>query len=312
MTYYARKTLILAGREAAYADATALVAANAILATAPQITPIAGGTVESAAVKPFMGARPKTQVKTHRAAEFGVEACGAGAPATIPGWGVLARGCGLAETVVNTVGQEKVTYTPVSAAFDSLAIDFYSDAQLRRLSGARGTMTGRFVAGELPLFAFSFLGKWSAPNAPAVPTPDYDAFRDPLVVSDANTPTFSLNGVDLVMKEFSFDLGNQVGFRDVVNQAEVHISDHAVTGSAVFDLPSLATLDVEALAKAGTRVPLAFEHGTVAGDILGVSAPAVQILEPRFGDDEGILTCTVTLVFVPTDAGGDEITLYSK
>jgi len=312
MTLYARKTLILAGLEATYGVGAVLAGANAIDVTDPKVTPIAGGTVESNSVRPYMGARRRTQTRTHRVVEFGVEAGGAGAPTTIPAWGVLVRACGMAETVVNTVGQEKVAYTPVSAAFDSAVIDAYLDGQLRRLAGARGTMTMRFVAGELPLLGFNFLGLWSAPSAPVAPAPDYSAFRDAVVVSDANTPTFTLDGVNLVLKEFTVDLGGQVGFRDVVNQAAVHISDRAVTGTAVFDLPALADFDVEALAKAGTRVALTFEHGTVAGDILGVTAANVQLLEPSFGDDEGILTCTVNLVFVPGDSGGDDVTLYSK
>lgn len=312
MTLYANKTMILAGLEASYGAGAVLAGANAIDVTSPRVTPIAGGTVESNAVRPYLGARKRTQTRTHRIVEFGVEAGGAGAPTTVPAWGVLARGCGMAETVVETVGQEKVTYTPVSTGFESLVIDTYLDGQLRRLAGSRGNMTLRFASGELPLLGFNFIGLWSAPSAPAVPDPDYSGFRDAIVVSEANTPTFTLDGEDLVVRELTIDLGGQVSYRDRINEAMVHISNRAITGTAVFDLPALTDLDVEALAKAGTRVPLAFEHGTVGGDILGITAANVQLVEPRFEEDEGILTCTATLVFIPGDTGGDDITFYSK
>lgn len=308
MSLYWRKTYILAKVETTYGTDPTPDGTNAIKIRDAQITPLAGSTEDRALMRPTLGASPKIHVGIHRKAGFAVEIAGAGGAGTVPGYGALLRASGLAETVTAAT---KVEYTPISTGFESAALWFYKDGQLRKLLGSRGTIGLSFQAKSVPLMKFDLLGLWSAAADSAPPTPTYTGFADPLPVSKTNTPTFTLHGQALPLKSLDISLGTNPVHRNMVNQEMVHIPDRQTTGTITFEWPNLGTLDVESVAKAGTLGALALVHGTAGGAIVQVDAPKVQILEPTMVEDEGLVMCQAQLLFVP-DAGDDEIKLTVK
>ncbi|HEV7368828.1 phage tail tube protein [Arenibaculum sp.] len=305
-----RKKVITAKVETSYgADAAPTGAANAILATKVQLTPIEGQEITRELERPHFGGQPQILVNKHVSLQFEVEAAGSGAAGTAPAYGPLLRACALSQTLDATPGSEKVVYRPVSEGHESASIHFNLDGTLHQLLGARGNVTLRVQAGQIPKFVFSFKGLFVAPSATALPAADFSAFMDPQEISDANTPAFTIDGYQAVMQEFELDLANQVEGRFLVGQEAIVITDRQTRGSCNIEAPALGTKDVFALATSHARVPLSLVHGSGAGNVIEITAPEVQLGRPGYTEVQGIAHLTTPLIFAPTDAGDDEVTI---
>jgi len=306
-----RNTFILAKREATYGTDAVPTGAAAVLIRNATLSVIEGGTEDRPRMRPFLGAGEKSHVGVHRKTQFEVDLAGSGAAGTVPGYADLLRACGLAEVV--TAGTS-VVYTPVSDGFESVSLYFFKSGKLRKMLGSRGTVGISIAAKATPTLKFDIAGLYAPPATQAPPAAAYTGYRNGLPVSKTNTPVFTLGGVALALKALDINLGNTVGHRDLVNRAEVAISDRAVTATATFEWPDLGDLDVEAKALPAAdgspqTLALALQHGTAAGNIVEIGGPRVQLTEPKEIEDEGIVMCQCNLTFLPTPAGNDELVL---
>lgn len=302
-----RKKVILAKIETAYgSDASPTGAADAVLATSIQITPLEAQEIGRDLERPHLGGQPQILVNRHVSIQFEVEAAGAGAAGTAPGYGPLHRACGLSETVDATPGSEKVVYSPVSDGHESCSIYFNLDGTLHKILGARGSLGLRVRAGQIPKWVYAFKGLFTAPGAVALPAADFSKFMDPLPVSDANTPAFTLDGHAAVLENFELDFGNDVQGRFLVGQEEIVITDRRAGGRCNIEAPALGSKDFFSLAAGHARVPLTLVHGAGAGTIVEIAAPKAQIGRPAYAESQGVAHLDIPLSFTP-DAGDDEV-----
>jgi len=72
-------------------------------------------------------------------------------------------------------------------------------------------------------------------------------------------------------------------------------------------MPAIDAKDLIAEADAGGLQAFAMTIGATAGNILRLTAPAVQIKFESYTDNDGDLDATLALNFTPTSAGDDEI-----
>lgn len=305
-----RKKVILAKIETTYGtDATPTGAANAILVHDVSITPMQGDVISRDLVRPTLGNDQQIHVGTHVAIEFDVEAAGAGAAGTAPAYGPILRACGLAETV--NAGTD-VQYDPVSTGEEAATIYFHLDGQKHALTGARGSFSLRLDPKGIPYLHFSLLGLWVDPATAADPTPDFGSFQSPLAVTNDNTPTFTLHGISPNMLGFSFDQNNQVVYRNVVGEESVQITDRSPGGQVTIEAPALTTKNFFTVARANTLAAAQIVHGTTAGNIVQFDASQVQLLQPQYGESDGVATLQMGLSVVPTSSGDDEFKLTIK
>ncbi|GEM_PF-1181964 len=305
---FLKDTMVLAGIEATAGAGAVLTGISAIEVSDVSIEPLKSDKKSRNIVKPWAGISPSKQANTHRTCKLKCDFAGGGGVLgdVMPAWGVLHRMCQMTATVDSTVGAEKVTFVgnhPSSQVTG--ALHYYLDQELRKLYGAQGKVSLEFKAGEIPKWVYDFTGLWSAPLIQAPPAPVYTQWKDPDVVSDDYTPTFQLDGVDLVLEDLSIDFGQKVTFKNRPNQAAVKTPDRETTGNATFLYPGLAVLDVELLAKEGTLIPLALAHGTATGRKLLIDAAFVQITDFSFTDLDGEVACKVGLNFTNPDGTGD-------
>ncbi len=304
-----RKKTILAKVETTYGqDATPTGAANAIQVTEITITPMNGQTVVHDYVRPDLGARPEIPVDTHVLLEFKVSAQGSGTPGTPPGWGTLMRGCAMAEVI--TPGTS-AAYHPVSSNEEALTMYFNIDGNLHKTVGAKGSVAMDFTSGQLPFFTFKFVGLYVGPAAAAAPAIDLTPFKTPLPVNDANTPTFTLHGYQGILKTLTLDVGANAVHRDYPNSRSVIVSDRKGSGKTSLQAPSLADKDFFADALNVVLDELQLVHGTVAGSIVQVDAPKIQVKNPTYSDDQGVAMLDMDLVPTP-NTGDDELVITAK
>jgi hypothetical protein len=298
-----RLMVLLAKIEAAYAtDPTLTGAANAILAQNITLRPMEGQDVSRNLVLPYLSNQGTIPTGLHVVIDFDTELAGSGAAGTVPAWGVLARGCGCAEVIAAGVS---VTYSPVSASMESLYLKFWMGGTLHAIKGARGTGKATINAQGVPVMHWTITGLFVGPVEAAAAIPTLTEFQKPLIVSATNTPTFTVNSVPLVMRNFSFDLGNKVETRLLVNRESVLITDRGETLDVTCEAVPLTTFDPYGLANAQTLVAANIVHGTAAGNIVTLSAPTCQVKRPTgYQNNQGIAEWPLGLL--PRPASGND------
>lgn len=280
-------------------------AANAIQCGNITVTPIGGSTSDRALAFPNFGAMPKVHINKQVQVQFDVELAGSGAAGTAPAWGPLVRACRLSETIVAATS---VTYAPATTP-ESVTIYANEDGALHKLVGARGTLSLVFAKDAIPLIRFTFTGRWTPVSAAALPALTLTGWATaPLVMGKVNTPTFTLGGDAAVLEAMQIDLGNTVVHRDRPGAEYVAITDRTVAGNMSFEAPAQGTKDFFALAVANTLMARAIVHGITGGNIISISEPAVQILQPAYADGDGVRLLSMNTQS-NRSSGDDEISI---
>ncbi|RJF70868.1 hypothetical protein [Rhodopseudomonas palustris] len=302
-----RLKVLLAKLESSYGvDPTLTGAANAILAKDVTIRPMEGQDVSRDLIQHYLGGQATIPTGLHTIIEFSTELAGSGAAGSAPAWGPLLRGCGCAEVISTGVS---VAYSPISEAMESLTIKFWLGGTLHALKGARGDATLSIDAQGVPAIRWTFTGLWVAPTDVARPTPSLTAFKKPLVASAANTPSFTIDAVPLVLRSWSLKFGNKVEPRLLMGQESILITDRAETLDVVVEVTPLSVFDPHVLANAQTLTSSTIVHGVAAGNIVTVSTPACQVRRPTgYQNNQGVAERPLTLTPLPA-SGNDQFSI---
>ncbi|MFK5980878.1 MAG: hypothetical protein QM488_18545 [Rhizobiaceae bacterium] len=267
--------IILLKMEAVYGtDPNPTGAANAVLMKDAKLVPMEGEDVSRDLELPYLGGQAMIPTGLRGRLTGMVEMVPSGAAGTAPAWGPLLRCCAVAETITGGVS---VVYNPISDNMESATIYWQQGATRHVLTGCRGTATIKVGAQGLPYIEFDILGLWSQPTEEVRPTPDLSAYQSPVLVTNANTPTFTVNGVSMVMREMMLALNNQVEPRLLVGSEGIVIPNREDALSATVEAVPLTTFDPYALAQAQTLLAVNLVHGTVAGKITSLSLPTCQM-----------------------------------
>lgn len=305
MTLKSKALLVLAKGETTYNTDAAPDGADAIVTTNAQLSPMESQTLSRNLDRATFGADQELHYGAHVMMSFDVELVGSGTLGTAPGWGKLLKGCGCKETVTDTTS---VVYDPESDSTESMTLYFYMDGQKHAMTGARGSFQIKGDSGTIPVLSFAFTGLYVDPASVAGPTPTgWDDFKVPEPVSYDHTPEVKLHGLASVFKAFSFDQGNEVTFFDNPGEQSVEITDRKSKGSMAILAPALSDKNYFTIAKANTLGALSCVQGRKdATRVEFTSAAGAQLLQPKYGDDQGRATLEANLSFVPTTAGDDE------
>lgn len=309
MPRYAMKKAILAKTEVTYGtDPTPTGAANAVLAVNASFEPSVGEEVSRELVSAYMGHQGVFLTGTYCRLSYEVEIAGAGAAGTAAPFGPQLKACGFAEVLSAGVDAQ---YSPVSGAFDAATHYFNWDGVNHIMLGSRGNFSLDLSAQKVPRFKFDFVGLLGTIADTALPAQTLSAFKTPVPISKANT-TISLHGQSaLGFENFKLDAGVKVEPRILINKETIEITDRESTGEVTLEAASLATVNWFNIAHAHTTGVLAFAHGTVAGNIVQIDAPKVQIGRPKYGESQKIINNVLPLMF-QRNAGNDEFKITVK
>jgi hypothetical protein len=302
-----RRVALLAKVETTYGTDAAPTGANdAVLLQEAEITPMEAERIERPIIRPFLGARPFVLAGKRVQVRASVDLAGAGSAGSVPAYGPLLRGCGMAQAVEADVDVE---YAPRSDGGESLTLVWNADGTQHKALGARGTWSVELRANSFPRLAVEYTGLYVAPTAVALPAVTLTAWRDPRPVGFTDTPVLTIDGYQVAAEAFSYSHGATVSFRDLVGRREVTITARTPTASVSIEAPALSAKNFFALADAQTPVAVTVQHGAAAGAIAEITLPQAQILNPRYRDSDGVLMLDLDLVPLPTTAGDDEVLL---
>lgn len=298
------KLALLHKLESTYATDPTPAAIDAIIATNINFTPIQADEVSRDLLLPYMGNQGVVLAGEHGRIEFDVEIAGAGAAGSVPKYGSLLRACGMAETV--TAGTS-VEYEIIENDQESSTVYFNSDGQQHIFLGGRANVSMTWTPKQIPKFRFSYVGLLGDVADAVLPAATMAGWITPLVVKKANT-TMSLHGWPSVAESLSVDLGNTLTPRFLIGDEKVMISDRKATGTAVVEARHVADIDWFGRARARTRGALSLVHGTAAGNIVEIAAPAVELGMPTQGQTDGIVNYSLPISLCPV-SGMDELAI---
>jgi hypothetical protein len=225
-------------------------------------------------------------VAEHREIEFEVELAHTGAAGTPPPIAPLLKGCSFSETISAGVS---AVYNLHSNAATYLTIFCYVDQMLIKLEDAWGTVSCELNPKGIPVLKFRFVGKYVAPTDVAVPAGAvFTAFLKPKPISKANTPTFTLHGIAVKASAFSWDLANDLQWRELLNDSGVISPDRAPTARCTFELTTVAIKDWAEAVRTNTEAAIQMIHGAGAGNIVQMDMPKFQFTaDPAIQDVQG-------------------------
>lgn len=277
MALFFKSKVLLCKVETTPGTPVATVGTDAILAKDIKIMPMEGSDVDRDLEQPYFGSQGSIPVDLHAKITFDVELAGSGAAGDVPGWGSLMRACRCAEVI--DVGTS-VTYNPVTQGHEAITLRLWIDGTLYQMAGTRGNVSFDLTASAIPYLRFELTGLFSDPSDTAQVAPTLSAFKKPLTVSKANTPTFQIDSTDLVMRKFMLNLGNAVETRFLVNEESIRITDRVEQLETTVEATNVATFNPYDLAKSQDGVEIELVHGLIAGNICTFTVPNAQMQRP--------------------------------
>lgn len=310
MSKKTRNVLLMAKTETTYgADPTPTAALNAMHAKVTSVQPVNAEFKERENIKNYFGSGGQVQVSNHSQIDIEIELAGSGTAGTAPAYAPLLKACGLTQTLSAGVS---ATYTPETDAPDTVTFHYNLDGIRHIMTGCRGNMTLDINARGIPMMKFHFVGLYNTVTDTPMPSGSvYSAFMAPYAVNKANTPSWSIHSASGAMQSLSLDMGNQIVYRNLIGVEEVALTDRKVSGQASFEMTTVAVHAWHEAVRLGTLGALALTHGTVAGHIIEIAAPNVQLINPQYGEADGIQMLNVGLDFQPA-SGDDEFSLVIK
>lgn len=299
---YKKKALILVAIEDPYGTDATPTGANAIQVSDLKVEPAKGTAKKRSILTGDHSTQPHLITQQHQAVSFTLELKGGGAAGSVPECGPLLRACMMSETVDPGVD---VAYQLVSAAFESVTIYVNMDGTLHKLIGFRGNVKSALNGGDYPTLAISGLALANVPADVAPVSPTFSTV-EPVEVNNANT-TFAYGGYAAVLHKLDIDPGVKTKYREKPNLSpEIAITGRDCKGTMVVDAVKVADHDFWANHRASAKSALSLVHGTVAGNIVEIAAPKVQLDTVNYGEEDDILTFN-TPVTLTRDAGDDEL-----
>lgn len=278
--------------------------ASAMLCRAMTPRPVVLESSERNNIKPYFGNDGSVVTSVYSECELEVELAPSGSVGVAPKWAPLLQACAFAETITTGVS---VVYSPITNGQQAISIDIFIDGIRHRMTNAKGTVSFELKAKSIPVLKFKFTGFNEAVVDATMPAGvNYSAFTDPLAVNYDNTPSWSLHGITGALDSVSFDMASKVVYRNIPGKQSVEITGRAPSGSITLEMDTIATKDwFNAVIKADLGT-LSITHGKVAGKIVQVTNPKVQLLDPSYSDSDGTLMINMKTVFKP-NLGNDEL-----
>ena len=305
-----RKKFLIAKIESSYGvDPTPVGGSNAIQVTNLDVTPIESDNVQAAAYQGFIGNSTRSTLVANKrvSVTFDVELAGSGTAGTAPAFGPLLKSCGLSETVV---ADTSVTYAGVSSSFDSATIYCFYDGTRHKITGARGSVSFNFTAGQFAVASFNFIGIYNAPDGTGASGYIVANQAAAVEVNDTNMTTATFFGeASQRIESFDLALNNELIYKETASSQEVLITNRAPSGTVVIEAPTITAKDFFTVATGTSTGSIDFQHGQTAGNIVTVTTAQSDLGNLTYSDQDGIQMLNVPFIAVPTSAGNDELSL---
>lgn len=245
---------------------------------------------------------------------FKVEMHGSGTIDTNPDWAdVFLPSLGMVDNGSNVFGV--LTKAPVAAASNNRTITLagYHDGRLMTAAGCMGTGKFVFENGKIPYLECEYFGKYVSTTDSALIAPTLPTVQPPR----ASNLTFTLGGSNPgKVDRIEIDLQNEVTLRQDLSVAAgdsgycyATIVDRNVKATMALEAELVASFDTYGKWLAQTEEAFVLDIGGATWNKLEFDAPKAQIMKPKPGDRDGMITDEIELGFNRNAAADNEFTL---
>ncbi|MCE5265673.1 MAG: hypothetical protein LLG97_19365 [Deltaproteobacteria bacterium] len=300
------KTQIAAKAESAEGSAEVLAGADVFLAENVKFTPSILSNKRKPTAASLSGFAAVPGLRSGQM-EFDVELKGSGTAGTPPALGKLLKTCGFGEA---TVAVTSVTYTPASSAISSMTLAAYMDGMIKKIWGARGTVSIKLESGKPAYLHFVYTGA------------DFSVTDGAMLsagVSFETTKPIAFQGGALTVDSYAavislleINIGNKVSLRPDAAATSGHKSAVIAARDPVmtFDPETVlvATYDFYGKLRSGAEGALSAVLTGSAGNICTITAPKVQYVDVKPAEREGFRTLGIDCQ-LNRNTGDDELSI---
>jgi len=306
-----RKKFLIAKIESTYGtDPTPVGGTDAIQVTNLEVTPIESDNVQAAAYQGFIGNSTRATLVANKrvSVTFDVELAGSGTAGTAPAFGPLLKSCGFNEVLV---ADTSATYQLESTGFDSATIYCFYDGTRHKITGARGSVSFNFTAGQFATASFNMIGIYNAPDSTALSGTFTVANQAAAIeVNDTNMTTATFFGeTSQRIESFDLALNNELIYKETASSQEVLITNRAPGGTAVIEAPAIGTTDYFADAVGVATASTSLVLGATGGNIVTLTAAQTDVTGVSYGDTNGVISLSMPYLALPSTSGNDELSL---
>jgi hypothetical protein len=306
MKNFDRKVILLKAEATEGTDAAPVVGTNAFRVLDYSPTFMDADARPRNIEKAYFGADPVAMANFKRGASWTMEMHGGGAAGTVPQWMTVLAFAGFGAPVV--VASTSATQSPTSTVSSATHWAYIDDLLLKTI-GARMNAGYTVEDDQIPMFNMTLLGRppttLGEESAPG--TAVFSGIVDPVIASSENT-TFTLDGYAVPLRRMTMNANADLQFRSLIGpQDRVLYRDRNWNGSIVVELPNLATKDYFAKVRPGTTMASSLAHGNVAGNIVTITHPKLQITgNVELSEEQGAIMATFPVTAL-ANAGNDEV-----
>lgn len=279
-------------------------------ATDLTLTPFEADTTELSLIRKTFGASQQFVSGLRVKLSFSIALAGSGTAGTAPYWGALERICGMAQTIVAATS---VAYAPADTNFEIGSLACYIGVNKHAMRDARGTSTLDVTKSGFLVRKYEITGIYVDPVVGVIPAVAIAPRIMPDTLQSGNT-TMTMFGATPCVQAMSIDTGFDVKYMKFLGNCTdtISINDRSCKGSIEIVAESIAVKDWFSLVKLGTTGTIAFaiNPAGTAGKKLTINAPKVQLLNPQYGDVDGIKTLKMDMVLMPS-AGSDDYSIIN-
>ena len=303
---YDKKVILLKTEGTEGTDAAPVVGADALRVLNYQATFMDADQKVRNIETAYFGADPVLLASIKRGASFDLEMHGSGAAGTAPQWMKALAYAGFAAPAL--VASVSATLNPTSTVL-SATHWAYLDNLLLKTIGARASVGFTIEDDEIPVFNYTLLGR--APTLlaeEAVPgAATITGVTDPVISSSENT-TFTLDAFALPLRRYSMNANVDLQYRSLIGPTDkISYRNRNWNGQIVAEVPDLTAKNYFTMIRPGTTMVCTCVQGNVAGNIVTINVPKMQITgNVEFSEEQGVLMMSIPVTALP-NTGNDEI-----
>lgn len=198
---------------------------------------------------------------------------------------------------------QNVLYGPTSALPPTGTLYWYRDGTLDKVLGCRGTFNLVLTAAGASRLDFTLSGVYGGRTDAAVPAVTYQSGVPPIWRGGK----MLYNRVAAPVSQFTLDAGNGLIYPPDPNKAQGFdvgfIPERRITGALDRNATLVASGDPLADMVAATTRIVHARYGSSAGNRVGLTVPAAQMVQANPADRQGIATDAVSFFASGSDAG---------
>jgi len=297
-----QQQLLLASIEATYGVDAVPTGSKAILAQDLVVNMIEAETADRNNTNGRLGAQGSITVAKHITASYGIEFAGSGVATTPPAWGEILRMCGMAEVI----GASSVTYSCIDSLWESISAYYRIGKLQQKLLGARSKFVLNLDNGTIPSIKFDMISLYQKPTVEVAVQAGVDtsAYKQPLGIISSNADVTFL-GSAVKMSKLTIDPGVNAMYINDLDAESVEIDGR--NGKVTI---SFRTTEAELVAAIDDSENNAlgavnFVNGLVAGQVLTVNVPRVQVETAKVAWVGEFAYCDVVAKIVPNAQNND-------